>query len=190
MKKNLLLVALLLLVSISLFAAGKTETEKVEGNLPEFVLNPPKAENAIYGVGYAKLARVDQSLTTAKARARADIARQIGVQVESVLTDYFQQSGTVESSQAIEFAEGITREIVNRKLGATVNEKTEQDKDGGIWVLVSFSKDDALNAFEEVANSFVRSEEAAYSEFKAREATAMLEQTLNSSPTTSEPVKE
>lgn len=195
MKKNLLLAIMLVMVAVVGFAAGTQETEEVQetlvvSDLPDFVLNPPKAENAIYGVGYAKLARTDQSMSVAKSRARVDIARQIGVQIQSVMNDYFQVAGTSENAQTIEFVESVTREVTNQKLQNTVVEQQFQTPDGGFWVLMSFSKDATVAAFEESANNFVRNDEAAYSEFKAREAAAMLDSLLNTSPTTSEPVTE
>lgn len=188
MKKKLLWTGIFLTVALSMFAAGSKE--KVSNDLPDFVLSPPKSESAIYGVGYAKMAHIDQSMAAAKTRARAEIAKQLETQIQSVLTDYFQQAGESQKAQNLQFVESITREITNKKLTNTVNEKTYADKEGGIWVLVSFSKQAAVDAFETVANDFARSEEAAFSEFKAKEAAAMLDRLISEHPTQSAAVKE
>lgn len=185
-KKIIFTMITLLLVGVVAFAGGKKESK----DLPEFVLNPPVSEDAIYGVGYAKTAQLAQSLNIAKTRARADIARQIETQIQSVMTDYFQEAGIAQNSQTIQFVESITREITETRLYNSSVRQQYPTKDGGVWVLVSYAKKDAVKAFEEAANQFVRSEDAAFAEFKAREASAMLDKIISEKPTKSEPVKE
>ena len=184
--KKLIFISMLFLVTALAFASGNKE----KSNLPDYVLNPPSAEDAVYGVGFAKQARVDQSITVAKTRARADIAKQLEVQIQSAMTDYFQEAGMAENSQTIQFVESITREITDKRLTNTKTVKTTPMEDGGVWVLISYSKADAVSALEETANNFIRNDEAAFSEFKAREAASMLDSLLESNPTTSEPVSE
>lgn len=185
MKKTILF-SVMVLLAVAAFASGNKEA----AGLPDFVLNPPVAEDAVYGVGFANQARQDQSISVAKTRARADIAKQLEVQIQSAMTDYFQEAGMAENSQTIQFVESITREITDKKLNNTTVVKIAPMEDGGIWVLISYSKAAAVAALEETANTFVRNDEAAYSEFKAREAAAMLDNLLNTAPTTSTPVQE
>ena len=186
MNKKLWLVFGMLLLVVAAFSAGKKESV----DLPDFVLNPPISEDALYGVGYAKSENLAQAMTVAKTRARADIARQLETQIQSAVTDYFQESGLAENKQNLNFVESISREVTNKKLKNTTVVKQYPTKDGGVWVMVSFSKKEALQAFEETANKFIRSDEAAYSEFKAREAAAMLDKLLKENPTKSEPVSQ
>lgn len=175
---------LFVLVVVSAFAGGKKE----QVDLPDFVLTPPVSEEALYGVGYAKSENLAQALTIAKTRARADVARQLDTQIQSAITDYFQESGVTENKQNLNFIESISREVTNKKLKNSVVVKQYPTKDGGVWVLISVSQKEAVQAFEESANKFARSEEAAFSEFKAREAAALLDKLLKEKPTKSEPV--
>lgn len=185
-KKIVFTMIALLLVGAVAFAGGKKERR----DLPEFVLNPPISEDAVYGVGYAKTAQLAQSLTIAKTRARADIARQVETQIQSVMTDYFQEAGIPQNSQTIQFVESITREITETRLYNSTVRQQYPTQDGGVWVLISYAKNDAVKALEETANKFVRSDEAAFAEFKAKEASAMLDKLMSEKPTKSEPVKE
>jgi hypothetical protein len=62
--------------------------------------------------------------------------------------------------------------------------------DGGVWVLMQYGKDNFLNTFKDVAESFERSEGAAFAEFKAAQALEKLKFETENNPTTSTPVKE
>ena len=81
-----------LMLSLFSCASEKKAAGKVEG-LPEWYLNPPIAEDAIYGVGSAKMSSLDMSRTMAISRARDDVARQMEVLVKSAILDYAQEAG-------------------------------------------------------------------------------------------------
>ena len=106
------------------------------------------------------------------------------------MTDYFQEAGIPQNSQTIQIVESITREITETRLYNSTVRQQYPTQDGGVWVLISYAKNDAVKALEETANKFVRSDEAAFAEFKAKEASAMLDKLMSEKPTKSEPVKE
>ena len=76
-------------------------------------LNPPLADDVIYGVGYGNQSKVALSKTVAETNARADIARQIETTIQASVTDYAQEAGVDDNTQVISFVESVTREITD-----------------------------------------------------------------------------
>ncbi|MDC7227330.1 MAG: LPP20 family lipoprotein [Spirochaetales bacterium] len=180
--KRFILTALVLASVLLVFSCG---SGKVAG-VPDFVLNPPIADDVIYGVGYGNQSKLALSKTVAETNARADIARQIETTIQASVTDYAQEAGVDDGTQVISFVESVTREITDTKLSGAKPVKFEQDNDGGIWVLMQLDKAELRAAAEE---AFVRNEDAAFAEFKAAQALDRLDYQLENNPTVSEPVR-
>lgn len=193
--KKLGLVVLAAVVAFALIGcvggaqAGSDPAPKNDSNLPDFVLNPPMATDAIYGVGYAKLSNQALAINAAKANARADIAAQIEAQIQSSLVSYAQEAGVDDNTQVINFTESITRQITDTTLQGAATKQMQPMEDGGVWVLMEYSKEGFLQSFEEVAKEFERNEDAAFAEFKAAQALEKLDAQLANNPTTSKPVE-
>ena len=163
--------------------------EPDKSGLPDFVLNPPMATDAIYGVGFAKQSTMALSIKVAETNARADIASQIETTIQEAITAYAQEAGVDNNTQLISFVETITRQITDTTLsGATPKSRVPMD-DGGVWVLMVYGKDALIDSFEDVAEGFERNEDAAFAEFKAASALEKLDYQLANNPTVSEPVK-
>ena len=186
--KRLIIVSLIASVALLGFF-GCATPPKAQGGLPDFVTNPPSAEDAIYGVGYGKSSNQAKAIEFAKARARNDVARQISVQIDGALTDYFQEAGADDNTQTITFIESISREIVSQKLNGAKAIKTVPMDDDSVWVLVEYSLVSFKDDFAETVEKFTRNEDAAFAEFKAEEALKFLDAKLANEPTTSEPVE-
>ena len=165
------------------------QVEPSKSNLPDFVLNPPMATDAIYGVGYAKQSSMALSIKVAETNARADIASQIETTIQEAITAYAQEAGVDDNTQLISFVETITRQITDTTLSGATPQSRAPMEDGGVWVLMVYSKDSLVNSFEDVAKEFERNEDAAFAEFKAAQAIEKLDYQLANNPTVSEPVK-
>ncbi len=198
MKKYIYVIAIVLILLVLVGCQSKSQQANNEedvtkgevqdfSDVPDFYLNPPQADDKIYGVGVAKTQRLDLSKKLALSRARDDIAFQISAQVQSTINDYAQEGGESSNSQLITFIETVSRQIADTTLAGTTTEKIANSKDGTIYALVSFPKANILKAASEV---FQRNEDAAFAEFKAREAFDRLDQQLNNNPTTSRPITE
>ncbi len=184
----ILLLVAAMVTSFSCVSSSKPEdtTSAPKQGLPDFVMNPPTATDAIYGVGYAKMSTFANSLKFAEANARTDIANQIKVTVQSAITQYSQEAGVDDKNQVINFAESVSRQITDTVLSGATPKRREQDADGGVWVLMEYP----LNKFKEAAaETFARNEDAAFAEFKAAKALEALDYQLANNPTKSEPVK-
>lgn len=186
MKKSVILVTVAVLAVA--FIAGcasppppapAPSQEQAPPGLPSFYLNPPQADDAIYGVGSAKMSTLDTSRRMAISRAREDIAFQMNAAIQAAIIDYAQEAGVDGESQVISFVETISRQVTETTLQGTRQEQIEQGPDGTIYALVSYP----LNGFAEAAGeAFRRNEDAAFAEFKADQALQMLDSQLQSSP--------
>lgn len=148
-------------------------------DFPEFFLNPPVLEEQYVGLGMAKLADDNLSRTTALARGRADIASQVSVVVESMLTDYAQESGADGSTQTLNFVERVTKEVADIELRGAVTQEQYPAADGTWYVMVYFPKAALLDEVQQVFN---RNEDASFAEFKAQQALERLNSELENSP--------
>jgi len=165
---------------------GKTVAEAPPSDVPDFYLNPPIADDAIYGVGSAKMAKMDTSRKMAVARAREDIAFQMNASIKAAITDYAQEAGVDGGNQVISFVETVSKQVTQTTLSGAKTEQVFAGKDGTIYALVSYP----LNSFkEEVKKEFVRNEDAAFAEFKAAQALEKLESELSSNPPKSGNIK-
>ena len=168
----------ILVVGILYLVACQTAPVSVS-EIPIWVLDPPVAEDAIYGIGIAKMSTLSTSRTMALSRARDDVARQVEVGVKNAITDYAKESGVDGQEQIIKFIETISRQIANVTLRGGRTEKTEVSKDGTLYALVSYPLDVLRN---DAVAEFERSESAAWAEFEAEKALEKLNYELENNP--------
>ncbi|MFO7849406.1 MAG: LPP20 family lipoprotein [Spirochaetia bacterium] len=155
------------------------EKEESSSDLPDFVMNPPSAEDALFGTGSSNMSDFSLARNAAAAEARAQIASQINAQVEQAVTNYAQESGVEGETEAMNFAESITRQITSEEIQGTSIAEVAKTDDGTVWVLVEYRKN-ALegileSAVDNAKEDFVRDEGAAFAEFKAQEALKQLD---------------
>ena len=183
MKRTVLpVVGIVLLIALVLAGcAGAPEPtqEQAPSDVPAFYLNPPQADDAIYGVGSAKMATLDNSRRMAIARAREDIAFQMNAAIEAAIVDYSQEAGVDGGSQVISFVETISRQVTETTLQGTRSEEIAQGADGTVYALVSFPTN---NFRDQTAQAFQRNGDAAFAEFKADQALQYLDSQLANNP--------
>ena len=170
---------LIVLIGITLFVSCASPGKPRVSEIPDFYLNPPTAEDAIYGVGDANMSSLSFSRTTALSRARDDIARQVEVLIKSAITDYAQQAGAGRTEQTINFTETVSRQLVEVTLQGLRTVEVAMSKDGTVYALVEYSVSNFKTAAESV---FVRNEDAAFAEFKAAQALEQLNYELKNNP--------
>jgi hypothetical protein len=174
----------LILACVLLIAGCGSAPQSGGSDMPDFVLNPPTQDDVLYGIGSAKQATQQLSMTMADSRARQSVAFQLRTNVQAMITDYARQSGTMDENTALEFAEVVGRQLVNVELSGAKVVKREVMKDGTFWVLMSYGKPDAA----QTAAKVIDSESAKYAEFKAKEALGLMDQQLSRTDTKPEPV--
>ncbi len=182
MKKAMLRVLLLLvtIVVAAVITSCATTSPKVDkSQIPRFYLNPPTSKESLYGVGEAKMSSLDLSRTTALARARDDVARQVQVSVKNALTDYAQEAGEGGNQQTLQFVETVSRQMVDVTLSGCRTDKVEATDDGTVYALVSYGIQNVMDAAK---TQFSRNEAAAFAEFKADEAVRRLNDEIQKNP--------
>ena len=155
--------------------------------LPDFYLNPPIADDAIYGVGSGQASTLELARSRANSAALRDIARQVETTVESALVEYTQEAGVDGNVQVIEFVEQISRQITDTVLRGAVPQEREIDSEGRVYELVVYPKASLLEA---AAEAFQRNEDAAFAQFQAQQALDFLDSQLENNPPQSQPVDE
>jgi hypothetical protein len=162
---------------LALLAAGcasSPEPQRInDPNIPEW-LNDFAPEDVLWGIGSAKQSSDQMSMTTAEARSRTSIARQLNAKVEAMFTDYMRDAGTAGSQTALSLQEDVSRQVTSLQLNGARPIKRWKAPDGTWWYLVEYKISDAKAAISAVFNS----EAAQYAEFKADEALRMLDTQL------------
>ena len=172
-------VLLIALATLALLASCSSSPEAVappSDDLPDWVLAPPVADDAFYGVGSYKSANLSTARTAATANARAEIAAQVEVQVDSAVKQYAQEAGVDGNKQVIEFLETVTKQVASATLSGSKVIDTYREKDGTVYVMVMYEKSELKAAAEK--ELFARNEDAAFAEFKADEAMRWLDKEL------------
>jgi hypothetical protein len=135
-------------------AVAAAQERKVPSNVPDFVKaalrNVP--EDALVGVGTAKLASTSQSMTMAQTRARADISRQISTIIKDMVNDYT-ASSEVDTSAAIGFQETVTQALSKSTLSGASVVEIDMAPDGSYWAVVQLSKSDVGKEINQQANA-------------------------------------
>lgn len=167
------IVALVGLILVSCAGTPKVTGSSVESTKqPDWVTRGKKSNTLKYVVGNGKMSNFANSKKRAEADARDQIALWISTSVSVTLKNYTQDAGVGGETQAIEFMENVSRQTSNVALRGVEIEDFWAAPDGTIFVLASIPIANVEKALDEnvAASSFARKEEAAFAEFKAREA--------------------
>jgi flagellar basal body-associated protein FliL len=164
MKKTITLIAVVLLVAFMVAACGgggstssssssssaaaaeaASKERKVPGRFPDFVKDAIRnaPEDALIGIGMAKLASQSQSMTIATTRARAEISRQMNSMIQDMVRDY-QASSEVDPQAAISFQENITVALSKSTLTGSRVVDADFTDDGTCWVVVQLGKNNTV----------------------------------------------
>lgn len=168
----------ILIVSIACFAAACKSAPKSTTagptDTPEW-LNDLPPDGVLWGIGTAKQTSSSMSMTAAEARARVSVARQLSTKVQAMFVDYNLDAGNVGRQANTSLQEDVSRQITNIDLTGARPIKRWQSKDGTWWYLVEMNKSDIMS---QVAN-IMGNEEAAFAEFKAKQALDILDSHLS-----------
>ncbi len=165
MKKLLVFV---LLISVALFTVncgGKQPKAKMD-DIPEWYLNPPQAEDAIYQAGDAVKSSMALAKDAADARARDAIARTVELRVTNMMKDFMQQSGMGEDAEALEFTSSVSKQVANTVLKGCRIVKREMKVEGNNYHAYSLAEYNLNSLIEETRNE-ARRQKALYNEAKA-----------------------
>ncbi|MCL2792500.1 MAG: LPP20 family lipoprotein [Spirochaetaceae bacterium] len=176
-QKNLFTIGVtaIILVFIVVFVAGCGSAPATGrmANTPEW-LNDLPPNDVIWGIGTAKQSSRSMSMTTAEARGRTAITRQLDTLVQAMFTDYNLDAGNVNNQANASLQEDVSRQVSSINLTGAHPIRRWEAPDGYWWFLVEYRKADARR---EVA-SILNNQEAAFAQFKAQQALQMLDAQL------------
>jgi hypothetical protein len=173
MKKTCSILLVFALILMTAACATKSAGSTGPVTTPEW-LNDLPPEDVIWGIGNAKQSSASMSMTTAEARARTDIARQLNTKVQAMFVDYNLDAGNVNNQANSSLQENVSRQVTNMDVSGARPIKRWQAPDGTWWFLVEMKKSDARNQMA----SILGNQEAAFAQFKAQQALQMLDSQL------------
>jgi hypothetical protein len=147
--------------------------------VPSWVINPPRPEDALIGVGMMKSADLNIAKTAAEGRARDDLARQISTSVKNSLSNYFQEAGVGNQTQVVKFVENVSKQIADQTIAGSRPYKAELTPDGTYYVALIMPLKSVVAAANE---EFKRNESAEFAQFKAEQALKKLDFDLSNNP--------
>lgn len=98
-------------------------------------------EDVLVGIGQAKLATPNLSMTTSETRARAEIVRAMNSMVKNMIEDYSAGS-ELDQSAALSFSQTITTALAKAQLTGAVIKDQDSDESGIWWTVIYLSKSD------------------------------------------------
>ena len=141
MKKIAWVIAALCLLFVLIGCSHDKPATAAQGGMPDWVLKARKdaPEDVIVGIGTAKLATMNQSMTTSETRARGQVVRAMNSMVRSMVEDYT-ASSEVELSAAVAFQQQIETSLAKAQLSVAVIVEQNSDPNGQWWTVVYFNK--------------------------------------------------
>jgi len=118
----------------------------VNSGFPKFVKDAviKCPEDALVGVGSARLATLSQSRTVAATRARADLSRQMNTMIQDMVVDY-QAGSELDHSAALAFQENFTMALSKSTLVGSVTADEDMDANNNYWMVIYLSKANVVN---------------------------------------------
>ena len=150
--------------------------------IPGWQVNPPSAEDGIYGTGIAKMQMASLSKKTSDARARDEVVQAIQIKVQTMMKDFLQQAGIGEQAQALQFSQSVSKQISSHVLYGCKIVKRKICPDGTWHSLALWPKNAASELKNEIASQakdLVKNEYALYNEFKAKNGFEELQKELD-----------
>jgi hypothetical protein len=123
------------------------------GDIPLWYTNPPDDNDNIFGIGSAKLARLNRSQSAAEHRARTSLTFQIEALVDAMETDYYSEAGTGNDGAAAEMFEAVDRQLASAVVrGAKVKQRAV-GSDGTVYAMVAYNQAEVATAIKGVIES-------------------------------------
>lgn len=174
--RSIMIVLLVSLAAFFLIACGgpkatvatSPEPASSEGP-PDWYSNPPKDPNYLFAVNSATSVDMQMAMDKATAAARAEIARQVEVNVSALQKRFDEEVGLAENAQLLQQFTQAMKTVVSISLSGSRIEKNKAIKEGTGWrsyVLVSYP----LGAANEAMLQQIKNHENMYTRFRASES--------------------
>jgi len=158
MKKTLFIFTCLLTVIMAVSCASGAKSapandgRRVDSRIPQFVRDAVKnaPEDALIGIGTARMASLNQSRTISSTRARAELSRQMETIIQDMVRDYTEGS-EIDHSAALSFQENITVALSKAMLQGASIVNEDIDEAGNYWTIVMLNKSGVVQEINQAA---------------------------------------
>lgn len=164
--RKVMILALMVPLALMLINCGGGKPKAKMQDIPEWYLNPPKAEDVIYEAGDAAKQSMALAKEAADARARDGISRVIEVKVSNMLKNFMQESGLGEEAEALEFTSSVSKQVANTVLRGCRISKREMKTERSLYHAYSLAEYNLNSLIQETLNE-ARKQKALYNEAKA-----------------------
>ena len=189
MKKFLSLFLVLPIIAAMIISCGSGEKEeetkkstKKRADVPTWFMSPPSTEDALYAVGYAKKAKMQLALTTARNRASDELSRTLGLRVTNMVKDFIEEgtvgSGNEETGQTVEFTQSVSKSLTDNAIALSkIDQQEIYEFDDGSYeafCLIKLSLADMTSKIDEV----LKNNAAAFAKLQANKGFDELKESL------------
>jgi len=147
MKRILGVIAVICAILTVVGCASDKPAKAAQGGMPTWVQQYRRdaPEDVIVGIGTAKMATMNQSMTVSETRARGQIVRAMNSMVKSMVEDYT-ASSEVDTRAAVAFQQQIEVSLAKAQLiGARIVEQNSDPQTGQWWTVIYFNRSNTRN---------------------------------------------
>jgi hypothetical protein len=137
---------------------------------PGWVCDQPVPGIAVGAVGSTQKSGAGMSFMREMAgtSARAELARQMKVQVQGMIKQYAETTGAGDAETVDRVNTSVTKQITNESLGGTKIMRSIQAPDGTLYVLVGVDESTRQALVKAAVNTSLNNERAAWQQFRAK----------------------
>lgn len=175
--KTLALIAMTTMTTMGMMACSGSGSA-----MPEFMVNPPKADGKIFGSGTAEKSSFQLAKEAADTRACREVGRVLDQRVRSVLKDFMSESGAeVESAEVLEFVESTSKAVTDVQMaGCTIKEREHKEGDAHtVYSLAEYDLSASKQLVKDMAHKNLATKEALYNRLRADQAFEKLDVELD-----------
>lgn len=137
---------------------------------PGWVCDEPVPGIAVSAVGSAQKSEAGISFMREMAgtSARAELARQVRVQVQGMIKQYVETTGAGTSETVDRVNTSVTKQITNESLAGTKIMRSITAPDGALYVLVGLDEASRQKLVENAVKTSLNNDRAAWQQFRAK----------------------
>lgn len=137
---------------------------------PGWVCDQPVPGVAVGAVGSTQKSAAGMSFMREMAgtSARAELARQMKVQVQGMIKQYAETTGAGDAETVDRVNTSVTKQITNESLAGTKIMRSIQAPDGTLYVLVGLDESTRQALVKAAVNTSLNNERAAWQQFRAK----------------------
>jgi hypothetical protein len=137
---------------------------------PGWVCDQPVPGVSVGAVGSTQKSAAGMSFMRemAATSARAELARQMKVQVQGMIKQYAETTGAGDAETVDRVNTSVTKQITNESLAGTKIMRSIQAPDGTLYVLVGLDESTRQALVKAAVNTSLNNERAAWQQFRAK----------------------